>query len=141
LFMEKFCVHQNNAPSMTSLSAGTRNTVVYIRKTRDAGTNKYVAIKANGSRAIAVHNVDNTTNGNKEHNHMARISNEKAREKIGNLFDLVLIASARARELSHGHYPHINCDDKPTVKALREIEEGYVGREYLAKYRRNKNER
>ena len=67
---------------------------------------------------------------------MARISNEKARGRIGNLFDLVLIASARARELSQGHMPHIKSDDKPGVKALREIEEGYVGREYLAKYRR-----
>ena len=99
-----------------------------------------MTLKANGSRAIAVHNVDNTTNGIKGA-YMARISNEKAREKIGNLFDLVLIASARARELSSGHYPHIESNDKPTVKALREIEEGYVGREYLAKYRRKRNER
>lgn len=64
---------------------------------------------------------------------MARITSEKAVEAVGNRYDLVLIASRRARELSNGHAPHINTDDTTVVKAIREIEQGYVGKDYLHK--------
>lgn len=64
---------------------------------------------------------------------MARITSEKAVEAVGNRYDLVLIASRRARELSNGHAPHITTDDTTTVKAIREIEQGHVGRDYLHK--------
>jgi DNA-directed RNA polymerase subunit omega len=64
---------------------------------------------------------------------MARITSEKAVEQVGNRYDLVLIASRRARELTHGHAPHINTNDTTTVKAIREIEQGHVGRDYLYK--------
>ena len=64
---------------------------------------------------------------------MARITSEKAVEQIGNRYDLILIASRRARELSHGHAPHINTRDTATVKAIREIEQGHIGRDYLYK--------
>jgi DNA-directed RNA polymerase subunit omega len=64
---------------------------------------------------------------------MARITSEKAVEAVGNRYDLVLIASRRARELSNGHAPHINTDDITVVKAIREIEHGHVGRDYLHK--------
>lgn len=64
---------------------------------------------------------------------MARITSEKAVEAVGNRYDLVLIASRRARELTHGHAPHINTKDTTTVKAIREIEQGHVGRDYLYK--------
>lgn len=64
---------------------------------------------------------------------MARITSEKAVEQIGNRYDLILIASRRARELSHGHAPHINTKDTTTVKAIREIEQGHIGRDYLYK--------
>ncbi len=64
---------------------------------------------------------------------MARITSEKAVEQVGNRYDLVLIASRRARELSNGHAPHITTDDTTVVKAIREIEQGHVGRDYLHK--------
>ena len=64
---------------------------------------------------------------------MARITSQKAAEMVGNRFDLVLIASARVRELKRGHRPKVTCDNGPMVTALREIEAGEVGREYLKK--------
>ena len=62
---------------------------------------------------------------------MARITSQKAAEMVGSRFDLVLIASIRARELKRGHLPRVKSDNGPMVTALREIEEGKVGRDYL----------
>lgn len=55
---------------------------------------------------------------------MARVTVEDAVEKIGNRFDLVLIAARRARQLSTGGKDALVEleNDKPTVLALREIE-------------------
>lgn len=66
---------------------------------------------------------------------MARISSEKAVEIIGNRFDLVLVASQRARELKRGSMPKTdNPGQSVTVTALREIEEGkYTKLDYLKK--------
>ena len=66
---------------------------------------------------------------------MVRITSQVAANKIGNIYDMVLIASARAREMRKGKRPMINTKDKPTVTAIREIEQGHVGREYLRKLR------
>ena len=58
---------------------------------------------------------------------MARITVEDCSEKIPNMFQLVLVASKRARQLANGAEPMIGWEnDKPTVVALREIAEGYV---------------
>lgn len=64
---------------------------------------------------------------------MARITSQKAAEMIGNKFELILIASVRARELKRGHMPKVLCDNGPSVTALREIEAGLIGRDYLKK--------
>lgn len=64
---------------------------------------------------------------------MARITSEKAVEQIGNRYELILIASRRARELTHGYAPSINTNDGSVVKAIREIEQGHIGRDYLHK--------
>ena len=64
---------------------------------------------------------------------MARITSEKAVEQVGNRYELVLIASRRARELKQGYAPHISTDDTATVKAIREIEQGHIGQDYLYK--------
>lgn len=64
---------------------------------------------------------------------MARITSEKAAAMIGNKFDMILIASIRAKELKKGHLPKVVCDNGPNVTAIREIEEGLIGREYLSK--------
>ena len=50
---------------------------------------------------------------------------------VGNRFDLVLIASARVRELKRGHQPKVMVNGGPTSTALREVEEGFIGRDYL----------
>lgn len=59
---------------------------------------------------------------------MARVTVEDAVDKIGNRFDLVLVAARRARQIAtEGKDPKVEMDnDKPTVVALREIEEGLV---------------
>jgi DNA-directed RNA polymerase subunit omega len=62
---------------------------------------------------------------------MPRISSEKAVEAVGNRYDLVLIAAQRIRELKHGHRPKVQTKDGPNLTALKEIEEGLVGRDYL----------
>lgn len=64
---------------------------------------------------------------------MARISSEKAAQAVGNRYDLVLIASRRVRELRSGQRPQIQTKNGPCLTALKEIEEGLVGREYLRK--------
>ena len=64
---------------------------------------------------------------------MARITSQKAAEMIGNKFDMILIAAVRSRELKRGHAPKVNCSNGPNVTALREIEEGHIGRDYLKK--------
>ena len=68
----------------------------------------------------------------------ARYSSEKAVEQVGNRFDLVLIASVRARELKRGYLPLIISDNKPAVTALNEIEQGKIGREYLQKVKKQR---
>lgn len=58
---------------------------------------------------------------------MARVSIEDCLENVENRFELVLVASKRARQLANGHESHLPWeDDKPTVLALREIAAGKV---------------
>ena len=66
---------------------------------------------------------------------MARITSELASKVIGNKYDLVLIASRRARELKRGWRAKVDGDDGCLVTAIREIEQGKIGREYLLKPR------
>ncbi|AWB59278.1 MULTISPECIES: DNA-directed RNA polymerase subunit omega [unclassified Colwellia] len=64
---------------------------------------------------------------------MARVTVEDAVEKVGNRFDLVLIASRRARQIATGGKdPLVDVEnDKPTVIALREIEAGLITTEVM----------
>ncbi len=58
---------------------------------------------------------------------MARITVEDCLENVDNRFQLVLIATKRARQLANGVEPFVPWEnDKPTVAALREIAEGHV---------------
>jgi DNA-directed RNA polymerase subunit omega len=58
---------------------------------------------------------------------MARITVEDCYDKIPNLFELVLVATKRARRLANGAEPYVDWEnDKPTVVALREIAAGLV---------------
>jgi DNA-directed RNA polymerase subunit omega len=59
---------------------------------------------------------------------MARITVEDCLSNVDNRFHLVLVATKRARQLSHGVQSHLDWEnDKPTVLALREIAAGLVG--------------
>ena len=64
---------------------------------------------------------------------MARVTVQDAVEKIGNRFDLVLVDARRARQMQVGGkdplVPEEN--DKTTVIALREIEEGLINNQIL----------
>ena len=64
---------------------------------------------------------------------MARITVEDFLEKIPSRFDLILMASKRARQLSTtSRDPLVEWDnDKPTLVALREIEEGLLDQKTL----------
>ena len=63
---------------------------------------------------------------------MARITVEDCLQNVPNLFQLVLVASKRARKLANGAEPTLDWqNDKPTVLALREVAAGHVGLEIL----------
>jgi DNA-directed RNA polymerase subunit omega len=58
---------------------------------------------------------------------MARITVEDCLDHVENMFQLVLVASKRARQLANGAEAMVEWEnDKPTVVALREIAEGYI---------------
>lgn len=63
---------------------------------------------------------------------MARITVEDCLQNVDNRFQLVLVATKRARQLSRGAEAKLPWEnDKPTVMALREIADGFVGPEVL----------
>ncbi len=63
---------------------------------------------------------------------MARLTVEDCLENVDNRFDLVLLASRRARQIAMGSEPLVaEENDKPTVIALREIAEGLVNRDTI----------
>ena len=59
---------------------------------------------------------------------MARITVEDCLDKEDNRFQLVMVSSKRARQIATGgHEPLVKPEgDKPTVIALRELEEGLI---------------
>jgi DNA-directed RNA polymerase subunit omega len=64
---------------------------------------------------------------------MARVTIEDCLEHVENRFKLVLLASARARQLSYGATEFVvRGKDKDTVVALREIAAGHVTTENVA---------
>lgn len=64
---------------------------------------------------------------------MARVTVEDCLENVENRFELVMIASKRARQIAvGGKDPKVEWEnDKPTVVALREIAEKLVDRSVL----------
>lgn len=76
---------------------------------------------------------------------MARITVEDCLQFVDNRFDLVLLATKRARQLAEGVDPLLPWDhDKPTVMALREIAAGVLTPAKLAELeeiRRKEHER
>ena len=64
---------------------------------------------------------------------MARVTVEDCLDNLENRFELVMVASKRARQLAiGGKDPKVEWEnDKPTVVALREISEGFIDRSVL----------
>ena len=63
---------------------------------------------------------------------MARLTVEDCLDHVENRFELVLIATKRARQLAMGAEPLVPLDnDKPTVLALREISENLIDKDSL----------
>jgi len=65
---------------------------------------------------------------------MARVTVEDCLENVDNRFDLVMVATRRARQLTNGKEPMVELEkDKPTVVALREIAEGLISTDIMDK--------
>ncbi len=63
---------------------------------------------------------------------MARVTVEDCLENVDNRFELVRLASRRARQLAQGKDPLVDPEkDKPTVVALREIAAGLIDEQIL----------
>jgi DNA-directed RNA polymerase subunit omega len=64
---------------------------------------------------------------------MARVTVEDCLDSVDNRFELVMLASKRARQLATGGKDPLVQEesDKPTVVALREIAEGLVTEDML----------
>jgi DNA-directed RNA polymerase subunit omega len=75
---------------------------------------------------------------------MARITVEDCLSVVDNRFDLVLMASKRARQLAKGVEPTIDNSehqDKPTVLALREIANGKIDSALIDAVEKSERER
>ena len=63
---------------------------------------------------------------------MARVTVSDCLEKVDNRFELVLLASRRARQIMDGAETILEVEnDKPTVEALREIAAGHITTDVL----------
>tara|TARA_B100001057_G_scaffold45307_3_gene40413 strand:+ start:32604 stop:32888 length:285 start_codon:yes stop_codon:yes gene_type:complete len=63
---------------------------------------------------------------------MARITVEDCMNEVDNIFDMILLASKRAKRIANGGDPLVDIEnDKPTVIALREIAEGKMSENIL----------
>ena len=63
---------------------------------------------------------------------MARVTVDDCLKRIPNRFQLTLVATYRARQITMGSTPMVDADkDKPTVIALREMAAGKFGIELL----------
>jgi DNA-directed RNA polymerase subunit omega len=69
---------------------------------------------------------------------MARITVEDCLDNVDNRFELVMVATQRARQLATTPIePMVEWEnDKPTVVALREIAEGLVSKENVDRFDR-----
>ena len=73
---------------------------------------------------------------------MARITVEDCLQVVENRFELVLMATKRARQLSRGADALVpDANDKPTVTALREIAGNKLSHELLAEIERQERAR
>jgi len=75
---------------------------------------------------------------------MARITVEDCLSVVDNRFNLVVMASKRARQLAKGAEPTLDNrehEDKPTVLALREIAAGRIDEAMIERVEKTERER
>ena len=74
---------------------------------------------------------------------MARITVEDCQQGVDNRFELVMMASKRARQLAAGVDAQLDNDanDKPTVLALREIAARRIDNDYIDAVEKAERER
>ena len=71
---------------------------------------------------------------------MARVTIEDCLKRIDNSYDIVSLASQRAKDLLDGSEPKIEYQGKPSVVALKEIAEGLIDMTYFETRRKQKIE-
>ena len=71
---------------------------------------------------------------------MARVTIEDCLKKIDNAYDIVSLASQRAKDLLDGSEPKIDYPGKPSVVALKQIAEGLIDMSYFEIRRKQKIE-
>ena len=71
---------------------------------------------------------------------MARVTIEDCLKKIDNAYDIVTLASQRAKDILDGSEPKIDYPGKPSVIALKEIAEGLIDMSYFEIRRKQKIE-
>ena len=71
---------------------------------------------------------------------MARVTIEDCLDKIDNAYDIVSLASQRAKDILDGSEPKIEYPGKPSVVALKEIAEGLIDMSYFEIRRKQKIE-
>ena len=59
------------------------------------------------------------------------IDTDKCVANIGNRFNLVLVGAVRVRELHRGHAKKVSDKNSFHITALKEIEAGHIGSDYL----------
>ena len=71
---------------------------------------------------------------------MARVTIEDCLKRIDNAYDIVSLASQRAKDILDGSEPKIDYAGKPSVIALKEIAEGRIDMSYFETRRKEKIE-
>ena len=71
---------------------------------------------------------------------MARVTIEDCLKRIDNAYDIVSLASQRAKDILDGSEPKIDYPGKPSVVALKEIAEGLIDMSYFEIRRKQKIE-
>lgn len=59
---------------------------------------------------------------------MARVTIEDCLDHVDNMYELVHVATLRARQLLHGADKTIRCKNKEVVVSLREIAAGHIAK-------------
>ena len=71
---------------------------------------------------------------------MARVTIEDCLKRIDNAYDIVSLASQRAKDILDGSEPKLDYDGKPSVIALKEIAAGLIDMTYFETRRKQQIE-